>query len=140
MWFKDTLIAQLHFLEREKDRIQNQIRVLPKGTLVKKTAKGKKYFYLRKGKSLVSLRKEEKLRNEYLFRDTLQRQLEAINFNIPVIQRTIKGYRPLAETNSNWASISFCVSGKSKLCLPIPSRLQMMCKAVCLQFSQENMP
>ena len=105
MWFRDTLIAQLHFLEREKDRIQNQIRVLPKGTLVKKTAKGKKYFYLRKGKSLVSLRTEVKLRNEYLFRDNLQRQLETINFNIPVLQRTIKGYRPLAETNSNWASI-----------------------------------
>ena len=47
MWFRDVLIAQLNYFEREKERIQNQIRVLPKGTLIKKTAKGKIYFYLK---------------------------------------------------------------------------------------------
>lgn len=105
MWFRDALVTQLNFLEREKDRIQNQIRVLPKGVLVKKSAKGRKYFYLKKGKNLVSLRKEEMLRNEYLFRDDLQRQLTAIDKNIPLLQRTIKGYCPLIEVNLNWASI-----------------------------------
>lgn len=39
MWFRDALVTQLNFLEREKDRIQNQIRVLPKGVLVKKLQK-----------------------------------------------------------------------------------------------------
>ncbi len=105
MWFRDVLIAQLNFLEREKERIQNQIRVLPKGRLVKKSAKGKKYFYLQKGKKLLSLRKEEKLRNEYLFRDNLQHELTAIDRNIPLLQRAIKSYHPLVELNTLWATI-----------------------------------
>lgn len=105
MWFRDVLIAQLNYFEREKERIQNQIRVLPKGTLIKKTAKGKIYFYLKKGKKLLSLRKEEKLKNDYLFRDNLQQQLTAIDRNIPLLQRVIKNYHPLVELNTLWMSI-----------------------------------
>lgn len=105
MWFRDALIAQLNFLEREKERIQNQIRVLPKGTIVKKKAKGKSYFYLKKGKKLVSLRKDDNLKNEYLFRDNLKQQLVTIDRNIPLLQRAIKSYHPLVELNTLWSSI-----------------------------------
>lgn len=105
MWFRDVLIAQLKFLEREKERIQSQIRVLPKGTLVKKKAKGKNYFYIKKGKQLLSLRKEDKLKNEYLFRDNLKQQLVTIDRNIPLLQRAIKNYQPLVELTTMWASI-----------------------------------
>ena len=105
MWFRDVLIAQLKFLEREKERIQSQIRVLPKGTLVKKKAKGKNYFYIKKGKQLLSLRNEDKLKNEYLFRDNLKQQLVTIDRNIPLLQRAIKNYRPLVELTTMWASI-----------------------------------
>lgn len=105
MWFRDVLIAQLNFLQREKERTQNQLRVLPKGTLVKKRAKGKEYFYLKKGKKLLSLRKEEKLRKEYVFRDNLKRQLVTIDRNIPMLQRAIKNYHPMVELNTLWASI-----------------------------------
>jgi len=105
MWFRDVLIAQLRFLEREKERIQSQIRILPKGTLVKKKAKGKNYFYIKKGKQLLSLRKEDKLKNEYLFRDNLKQQLATIDRNIPLLQRAIKSYHPLVELTTMWASI-----------------------------------
>ena len=105
MWFRDVLFVQLEFFEREKERIQNQIRVLPKGTLIKKTAKGKTYFYLKKGNRLLSLRTEEKLKNEYLLRDYLKQQLVTIENNIPLLQRAIKSYHPLVELNTLWDSI-----------------------------------
>ncbi|MBR4019786.1 MAG: hypothetical protein IKI99_00575 [Firmicutes bacterium] len=105
MWFKDSLLAQLRYLEREKERICNQLRVLPKEKLIRKHAHGKDYYYFESRGRRVSLFGNAKAISEYLFRDNLQRQLEAINFNIPVLQRTIKGYRPLAEKNSNWTSI-----------------------------------
>ena len=105
MWFRDSLMAQLEYLQREKERIQNQIKVLPKGKLVKKSAKGKNYYYLQKGTRLVSLCDEVNLCKDYLFRNNLQRQLAVIDQNIPILQRVIKSYRPLTVLTTAWDSI-----------------------------------
>ncbi len=105
MWFRDNIRAQLIYLEREQKRIQNQLRVLPKEKLVRKCAHGKEYYYFEMKGRRISLQGNPKAMKEYLFRDRLQRQLRAIEYNIPLLKRVIKNYRPLIEINSDWASI-----------------------------------
>lgn len=105
MWFRDNLVAQLTYLEREKERICNQLRVLPKEKLIKKHAHGKEYYYFELKGTKVSLFGQSKLISEYLFRDSLQKQLIAINQNIPILQRAIKSYRPLTEVDFKWDDI-----------------------------------
>lgn len=92
MWFRDSLTAQLEYLQREKERITNQLRMLPKEKLIKKHAHGKEYYYFESKGKRISLFKNPKLVSEYLFRDNLQMQLGAINQNIPILQRAIKRY------------------------------------------------
>lgn len=105
MWFRDNVTAQLTYLEREQKRIRNQLRVLPKEKLIRKCAHGKEYYYFELKGKRVSLQGNPKVINEYLFRDSLQRQLRAIEQNIPLLHRIIKKYRPLSEINSDWTSI-----------------------------------
>lgn len=105
MWFRDILTAQVEYLERERMRIENQLQVLPKEKLIKKHAKGRRYYYIQKGKKLCSLRKDTELINKYLLKENLQRQLAAIERNIPMLQRTIKSYRTISVLNSNWESV-----------------------------------
>lgn len=105
MWFKDSLVAQCAYLEREKKRICNQLRVLPKEKLVKKTAHGKDYYYFESNGKRVSLQGKPKILSEYIFRDNLRKELEAINQNIPILNRIIKKYRPLIQNDTTWSSI-----------------------------------
>ena len=105
MCFRDELLAQLEHLQRDKQRIINQLRVLPKGKLIKKHAHGKTYYYLDDTGERKSLFKESKKVSEYLFRDELKRQLVAIEQNIPLLKRMIKCYRPLTVVDSTWDSI-----------------------------------
>lgn len=105
MWYIDSLKAQVDYLERERERIYNQLRVLPEGKLIKKVAKGKTYYYVQKGTKLISLKDKAKLKNEYLFRNGLKQTLVAVEQNIPLLQRTIKSYRPLSVIDTYWNSI-----------------------------------
>lgn len=105
MWFRDILVAQQKYLERERERIGNQLRALPKEKLIRKHAKGKTYFYILKGKKLCSLRKDAKLINKLLLKESLDRELAAIEQNLPILQQMIKRYRPLNVLDAGWDSI-----------------------------------
>lgn len=102
MCFRDSLIAQLEYLQREKERITNQLRVLPKEKLIEKHAHGRRYYYIEASGKRISLYGKADLISKYLFRNNLQRQLITINKNIPILQRVIKSYRPLTDFNTDW--------------------------------------
>ncbi len=105
MWFRDSLLAQLDYLQREQKRIHHQLQVLPKEKLIKKSAHGKKYYYLDSPEKRRSLYKDPKRVSEYLFRDELKQQLTAIEQNISLLKRIIKSYRPISVLDTNWESI-----------------------------------
>lgn len=105
MWFRDVLIAQKEFLTREKSRIAQQLKDLPKGRLIKKKSRGKDYYYLETKGKRTSLFKNPKLRDKYLLRGSLQTQLYTIDKNITVLERAIKSYHPLVELTTMWATI-----------------------------------
>ena len=105
MWFRDNLIAHRGYLEREKERIGNQLRTLPKEKLIRKKAHGKTYYYIEKKGKRISLLNEEKLKNQYLFKEQLETQLNAIRKNLPLLNKFISGYRTLEVIGMRWKDI-----------------------------------
>ncbi len=105
MWFRDVLITQKAFFHREKKRITNQLKNLPKGRLIKKKSRNKVYYYLETMGTRKSLFHEPKLRDQHLLRGVLEGQLHAIDRNLIILEKAIKSYRPIVETDTMWMSI-----------------------------------
>ena len=100
-YLKNT-IFYLAFLRRTKIQMEIRLKQLPDGRLVRKRARGKTYFYAEKDGRLRSLLLRRWEQDVYSEKEHIQRMLERIGQNIPLLENMIERYQPVSQWDDLW--------------------------------------
>lgn len=95
MHFLDEAKAQHRFLKRKQTMMEKKIKQLPEGKLVKKTAKGKSYYYAEIEGKLTSLRNDNERIEKYRIRKEAEKWLSDIKENLMLLEKFLSNYVPL---------------------------------------------
>ena len=102
MNFVDTATAQLDFLKRQQQYCKNQLSDLPMGNLVKKSSKGKEYYYIDTGTAIFSLKNSPELYQQYKSKKALLQQLRSLQIDIPLLKKLLNTYQPIIPLENDW--------------------------------------
>lgn len=105
MNFGENALLQIKFLERKKKNIEEELKELPEGSLWTKRIHGTSYYYSRKDGKTESLAGNQVLLNQYQRKRELEHQLKVIQNDIPLIEKMLKRYIPLAAEDSWWDTL-----------------------------------
>lgn len=102
MIFKNEIKVQLEFLQRTERQMQNRLKELPRGRLVIKKAKENYYYYEEKYGKMRSLLNHPQLKNAYLEKRDIEKELGKVKRNLAVMKRLIKEYEPVVTEKNAW--------------------------------------
>lgn len=105
MIFKEAIEAQLRFHIRIREQIRKALEEMPEGKVLRRRAGGRIYYYISCNGKRISLNHNHELRELYLLKEKLERELRAVEKDIPLLEKTAKEYLPIYPDNEQWGKI-----------------------------------
>ena len=106
MIFKDEISTQLDFLMRKEKEFKSRLKKMPRGRLKIKKAKGRYYFYEVKQGEMKSLLGNPELKQEYLEKRDIEKELGKIKRDIVLLNRMAEEYEPVMADGTIWPAMS----------------------------------
>ena len=94
MNYCENTLHQIDYLKRLKKNLEKELESISDWNLERKLSNGKEYLYLRGGDERQSLQKNPDLLSVYLRKEQLEKQLKAVEHNIPVLDKALGNYIP----------------------------------------------
>lgn len=105
MIFKEAIEAQLRFHLRIREQIRKKIEDMPDGNMLRKHSGGRIYYYVSCNGKRISLNHDPEMRDIYLLKEKLERELRAVEKDIPLLEKTAKEYLPVYPDGEQWEKI-----------------------------------
>ena len=102
MNYRNSTVAQLAYLRHIVKVEKRELKAMPSGRLKRKKSHGKIYYYIEKNNTLISLRNKPREKEAYLLKEQLIRRIRNAETDIPLLERLLRRYQPVIETEEYW--------------------------------------